>query len=107
LLAEGTKILYRVSLALLKLYESDLLGIDNAGDLINHLRQCTQKIHDRDRLMKVDSCASVPIVAPRLHNLALNPETFYHRDRLWKVFQLFSLCRKTRRWVDLQSYVSI
>lgn len=59
LLAEGTKILYRVSLALLKLYESDLLGIDNAGDLINHLRHCTQRIHDRDWLMKVGCCASI------------------------------------------------
>ncbi len=53
LLAEGAKVLYRVSLALLKLYEADLLAMDNAGDLINHLRHCTQKIHDRDRLMKV------------------------------------------------------
>ncbi len=53
LLGEGTKILYRVSLALMKLYEADLLLIDNAGDLISHLRQCTQQIHNRDRLMKV------------------------------------------------------
>ena len=53
LLGEGTKILYRVSLALLKLYESDLLRIDNAGDLIARLRQRTQQLHDRDMLMKV------------------------------------------------------
>lgn len=53
LLEEGTKILYRVSLALLKMFESDLLRKDNAGDLIGHLRLCTQQIHDRDVLMKV------------------------------------------------------
>jgi len=58
LLAEGAKVLYRVSLALLKLYEGDLLGMDNAGDLINHLRHRTQRIHDRDRLMKVGGHAS-------------------------------------------------
>lgn len=53
LLHEGAKVLYRVSLSLLKLFEAELLRCDNAGDLINHLRQCTQQLHDRDRLMKV------------------------------------------------------
>ena len=70
LLEEGTKILYRVSLALLKLYESDLLAIDNAGDLINHLRQCTQQIHDQDRLMKV-----------RAHNITCLVSMFYKHWR--------------------------
>ena len=53
LLFEGTKILFRVSLALLKLHEEQLLQMDNAGDLINQLRMYTTHIHDRDRLMKV------------------------------------------------------
>lgn len=57
LLEEGSKILYRVALALLKLHEPELLRQDNPGDLINCLRHCTQRCHDRDKLMKV----SVPL----------------------------------------------
>lgn len=53
LLEEGSKILYRVALALLKLHEPELLCQDNPGDLINCLRHCTQRCHDRDKLMKV------------------------------------------------------
>ena len=53
LLEEGAKILYRISVALLKLCEPDLLQCDNPGDIVNKLRQATHKVYDRDMLMKV------------------------------------------------------
>lgn len=53
LLEEGAKILFRISVALLKLFEYDLLKLDNAGEVVSKLRKSVHSMHDRDLLMKV------------------------------------------------------
>lgn len=53
LLCEGPKILYRVSLALLKTNEAALMQIQDAGSMLRHLRAANASIHDRDALMTV------------------------------------------------------
>lgn len=53
LLCEGPKILYRLSLALLKTNEASLLQIQDAGSILRHLRAANASIHDRDALMTV------------------------------------------------------
>jgi hypothetical protein len=53
LLCEGPKILYRLSLALLKTNEAALLQIQDAGSILRHLRAANASIHDRDALMTV------------------------------------------------------
>lgn len=58
LLCEGPKILYRVSLALLKTNEAALMQIGDAGSVLHHLRAANASIHDRDALMTVRSAVS-------------------------------------------------
>ena len=53
LLSEGTKILYRVALALLKTHENKLMAQDNAGYVQREMKLCSAGMHDRDALMKV------------------------------------------------------
>ena len=53
LLSEGTKILYRVALALLKTHEDRLMAQDNAGYVQREMKHCSAGMHDRDALMKV------------------------------------------------------
>ena len=67
LLSEGTKILYRVALALLKTHEDRLLAQDNAGYVQREMKLASAGMHDRDALMKVR--------AVRPCNLALLPES--------------------------------
>lgn len=57
LLCEGPKILYRVSLALLKTNETALMQIGDAGSMLRHLRAANASIHDRDALMTVGAAA--------------------------------------------------
>lgn len=60
---EGPKILFRVALALLKLYEETLLRHDNAGEVLMTMKQAAQNLHHRDRLMAVafDGIGSLPM----------------------------------------------
>jgi hypothetical protein len=53
LLSEGTKILYRVALALLKTHEDALMAQDNAGYMQREMKLASARMHDRDALMKV------------------------------------------------------
>ena len=53
LLFEGTKILFRVGLALLKMHEPSLLATDNPGDLLRVARRAASEEFDRDELMRV------------------------------------------------------
>ena len=53
LLSEGTKIVFRVSLALLKAHEGLLLDKDNAGYVLRQMKLAAAATHDRDGLMKV------------------------------------------------------
>ena len=53
LLSEGTKILYRVALALLKTHEDKLVAQDNAGHVQREMKLASAGMHDRDALMKV------------------------------------------------------
>ena len=53
LLEEGAKILFRISVALLKIFEQELLQLDNPGEIVSLLRRRTHCVHDRDKLMKV------------------------------------------------------
>ena len=55
LLCEGTKILFRIALALMKAHEEQLLGQDNAGYVLRQMRLAAASTHDRDALMKVPS----------------------------------------------------
>ncbi len=58
LLNEGTKILYRVALALLKTHEDRLLAQDNAGYVQREMKLASAGMHDRDALMKVRAVCS-------------------------------------------------
>jgi hypothetical protein len=53
LLSEGTKILYRLALALLKTHEDMLLAQDNSGYVLREMKLASAAMHDRDALMKV------------------------------------------------------
>jgi hypothetical protein len=53
LLHEGTKVLFRVGLALLKVNEPLLLVADNPGDLLRIARNAAADEFDRDELMRV------------------------------------------------------
>eukprot|EP00201_Polytomella_parva_P003812 CAMPEP_0175086916 /NCGR_PEP_ID=MMETSP0052_2-20121109/29530_1 /TAXON_ID=51329 ORGANISM="Polytomella parva, Strain SAG 63-3" /NCGR_SAMPLE_ID=MMETSP0052_2 /ASSEMBLY_ACC=CAM_ASM_000194 /LENGTH=425 /DNA_ID=CAMNT_0016359183 /DNA_START=290 /DNA_END=1567 /DNA_ORIENTATION=+ len=48
---EGPKILFRVALALLKIYEDNILRVDNAGELMMRMRSAAATMHHRDVLM--------------------------------------------------------
>lgn len=52
LLSEGTKVLYRVALALLKTHEDVLLAQDNAGYVLREMKLASAAMHDRDTLLK-------------------------------------------------------
>eukprot|EP01026_Neomeris_dumetosa_P017890 TRINITY_DN1696_c0_g1_i1.p1 TRINITY_DN1696_c0_g1~~TRINITY_DN1696_c0_g1_i1.p1 ORF type:complete len:380 (-),score=42.32 TRINITY_DN1696_c0_g1_i1:442-1581(-) len=49
---EGPKVLFRVALALLKQIESDLLNINDPGELMRMVRNTASKQHNRNLLMK-------------------------------------------------------
>ena len=53
LLSEGTKLLYRVALALLKTHEDRLMAQDNAGYVQREMKLASAAMHDRDTLLKV------------------------------------------------------
>jgi hypothetical protein len=63
LLHEGTKVLFRVGLALLKMNEPLLLVADNPGDLLRVARNAAADEFDRDELMRVafDGLGSLPM----------------------------------------------
>lgn len=70
LLNEGTKILYRVALALLKTHEDALMAQDNAGYMQREMKLASARMHDRDALMKVRTgcskrhlCSPLPVLA--------------------------------------------
>mmetsp|Transcript_10991 Transcript_10991/g.27858 ORF Transcript_10991/g.27858 Transcript_10991/m.27858 type:complete len:457 (-) Transcript_10991:39-1409(-) len=50
-LSEGSKVLYRASLALLKLAEDRMLRGDHAGSVLEALNHETRDCHDRERLL--------------------------------------------------------
>ncbi len=56
LLHEGPKVLFRVAVALLKLFEDVLLEQDNPGELLRTARKAVGEVYDRDRLIKVWGC---------------------------------------------------
>ena len=65
LLNEGTKILYRVALALLKTHEDALMAQDNAGYMQREMKLASARMHDRDALMKVTTgCSNQPLCCP-------------------------------------------
>ena len=53
LLSEGTKIVFRLALALLKAHEELLLAQDNAGEVLRGIKLAAAAMHDRESLMKV------------------------------------------------------
>ncbi len=53
LFSEGPKILYRVSIALLKLHEPALLAAENSGELLRTMRAAAAKEYNRDELLHV------------------------------------------------------
>eukprot|EP00889_Picochlorum_renovo_P000335 jgi/Picre1/27365/NNA_000332.t1 len=53
LFSEGPKILYRISIALLKLHESILLAAENSGELLRNMRAAAAKEYDRDELLHI------------------------------------------------------
>lgn len=63
LLNEGTKVLFRVGLALLKMHEPVLLATDNPGELLRAARNAAAVEFDRDELMRVafDGVGSLPM----------------------------------------------
>lgn len=68
LLHEGTKVLFRVALALLKLHEGALLAQDNPGELLRAARRVAAEAFDRDALMQArragaDRLAGLPAVS--------------------------------------------
>eukprot|EP01024_Parvocaulis_polyphysoides_P016048 TRINITY_DN1710_c0_g1_i3.p1 TRINITY_DN1710_c0_g1~~TRINITY_DN1710_c0_g1_i3.p1 ORF type:complete len:362 (-),score=35.86 TRINITY_DN1710_c0_g1_i3:260-1345(-) len=50
---EGPKVLFRVALAILKIFEPDLIDRTNPGELLHKSKKCAASIHHRDNLMKV------------------------------------------------------
>eukprot|EP00210_Caulerpa_lentillifera_P005852 g5596.t1 len=50
---EGPKIIFRVSVAILKLAEHHLLQIDNPGEMLKAVKVYASNIHNRDKLMKL------------------------------------------------------
>eukprot|EP01026_Neomeris_dumetosa_P043251 TRINITY_DN3617_c0_g1_i1.p1 TRINITY_DN3617_c0_g1~~TRINITY_DN3617_c0_g1_i1.p1 ORF type:complete len:362 (-),score=17.55 TRINITY_DN3617_c0_g1_i1:429-1514(-) len=50
---EGPKILFRVSLAILKIFEQELIERNNPGELLHKAKKAVGSIHHRDNLMKV------------------------------------------------------
>eukprot|EP00210_Caulerpa_lentillifera_P008180 g7812.t1 len=50
---EGPKIIFRVSVALLKMAEQHLLRIDNPGEMLKAVKIYASNIHNRDKLMKI------------------------------------------------------
>mmetsp|Transcript_39485 Transcript_39485/g.75656 ORF Transcript_39485/g.75656 Transcript_39485/m.75656 type:complete len:424 (+) Transcript_39485:265-1536(+) len=50
---EGSKVLFRIALAILKLNEEALLTSAHMGDIVERLQRFTTHLHGRDRLMKV------------------------------------------------------
>ncbi|MEW5304533.1 MAG: hypothetical protein WDW36_007139 [Sanguina aurantia] len=52
LFSEGPKVLFRVSMALLLKCEAECLKFDNAGEIMQAVKQATLTIHDREELMK-------------------------------------------------------
>ncbi|WIA29030.1 hypothetical protein OEZ86_011544 [Tetradesmus obliquus] len=62
---EGSKVLYRTALALLKSSEPALLACDNAGELLMAVRQHASTMHDRDRLMETafEGIGGLPMAA--------------------------------------------
>ena len=69
LLHEGTKVLFRVALALLKLYEPALIAADNPGDLLRAARDAAGEEYDRDEVMRVafDGVGSLSMDSIRRH----------------------------------------
>jgi hypothetical protein len=63
LFSEGSKVLFRTALAVLKTQEEALLALDNAGELVMAVRHATSNMHDRDDLMHVafDGIGSMPM----------------------------------------------
>lgn len=51
LLLEGPKILFRVALAMLKVYEDNVLKVDNAAEVVLRMRKAASTMHQRDVLM--------------------------------------------------------
>eukprot|EP00898_Chlorokybus_atmophyticus_P001812 jgi/Chlat1/2631/Chrsp178S02475 len=52
LFSEGSKVLFRVALALFKLNEAALLACQHVGDVIKTLNTAARRAHDRDLLLK-------------------------------------------------------
>eukprot|EP01023_Acetabularia_acetabulum_P054664 TRINITY_DN6194_c0_g1_i3.p2 TRINITY_DN6194_c0_g1~~TRINITY_DN6194_c0_g1_i3.p2 ORF type:complete len:231 (-),score=29.31 TRINITY_DN6194_c0_g1_i3:1279-1875(-) len=50
---EGPKVLFRVALAILKIFEPDLIARTNPGELLHKAKKCASTIHHRDNIMKV------------------------------------------------------
>lgn len=69
LLCEGPKILYRVALALLKTNEEPIMKLNDAGNVLRHLRAANATIHDRDALMTLafEHVGSMPMATIEAH----------------------------------------
>ncbi|KAL9649154.1 hypothetical protein ABK040_009458 [Willaertia magna] len=52
LFSEGSKILFRAALAYLKLYENDLLNLQNCGEILHFINQSPSLLFDHTKLMK-------------------------------------------------------
>lgn len=65
LFCEGPKILFRVALALLKLYEEKILSVNDAGELMMRMRNAAATMHQRDVLMTTafDGIGSLPMAS--------------------------------------------
>ena len=60
---EGTIMLFRVTIAILKMNSDEIFGFDSASDLYVFLRGMTSGLHQADQLIKVSRyilCASMP-----------------------------------------------
>lgn len=69
LFLEGTKVLFRIALALLKMHEPALLITDNPGDLLRVVRKSVREEFDRDELMKVAFDGIGSLSMDRIRNL--------------------------------------
>ncbi|PNW70873.1 hypothetical protein CHLRE_17g737050v5 [Chlamydomonas reinhardtii] len=60
---EGPKILFRVALAMLKIYEDNMLRVGDAGELLMRMRNAAATMHQRDVLMATafDHIGSLPM----------------------------------------------
>ncbi len=65
LLAEGSKVLFRVALAVLMQSEAALLDKADVGELCHEIQRCGKRFYDADSLLKVSPCGSLRFLTAR------------------------------------------